>query len=241
MRYIHNIAGHETFIASGIYTFYTQQSDVRMTEEWSLHQQPDGSQKIRADHDARPINGSSLLVEVYRNTEGTLERFDLHYLGRPSTPIHDVTATYTLMNSYVHMGRTINQGARQYKEIAIPPDTLVFPPAQHFIGEIIAQMTSNPAGTVTIFTPEQDQVEAEHFFTGRLDHWRVEFINKEQLTIAGETLTTHCYQLTTGQPANKADARIWLDADNLLRQAIYTKEEITWQVVLTQYAHRPQR
>jgi len=54
----------ETFVASGTYVYRRDGEILKGSEQFTIHEQPDGGQFIRIDYDWREMDGTSQLVEA---------------------------------------------------------------------------------------------------------------------------------------------------------------------------------
>lgn len=243
MRYIHNVAAHETFVASGIYSEYVDQTATGLVEEWSIHQQPDGSQMIRADHDARQTDGSTLLLEAYRDPSGAIQRFDAQYFARSgSSSVRQAAATFTFMGEYVHIGRTLNLDARSYAEMPLPSDAVISPPAWVFMGEVVSRLSEKDSGKGQVFTCTLT-AHAETLLTGVIESYQARFIAAEDAEVLHQKMWVRRYELSDAAGGFKASASV-NDQGLLVSGRIERIErsgDLTRRVQLTQLARRPER
>ena len=78
MRQLHPVSLHEKFLASGLYTHLRDERPAA-TEEWTIHELPDGSQIVRVDieDNAEQSRAMTILIEAWRTSEAKVERFDV--------------------------------------------------------------------------------------------------------------------------------------------------------------------
>lgn len=242
MRYIHNVAAHETFVASGIYSEYVDQTATGLVEEWSIHQQPDGSQMIRADHDARQTDGSTLLLEAYRDPAGAIQRFDAQYFARSGSPVQQAAATFTFMGEYVHIGRTLNLDARSYTEMPLPSGAVISPPAWVFMGEVVSRLSEKISGKGQVFTCSLSAY-AETLLTGVVESYQARFIATEDADVLHQKMRVRHYELSGAAGGFKGGASV--NDQGLLvsgrTDRIERNGDLTRRVQLIQLARRPER
>lgn len=151
MRYIHPVAAHERFVASGVYTMSQGGQPNGVVESWSIHELPDATQFVRVDFDARNSRGSSTLVEALRSAAGKIERFEVHHFAAPGQPFKKVRANFTVYERYVQASRRYDDQPAELEEIALKPRTAIYPPGRIFVGKVIAQIRARGAEGGTVF------------------------------------------------------------------------------------------
>jgi|GEM_PF-1755336 len=72
MRVLHAVTLQETFVASGSYVYRRDGEILKGSEQFTIHEQPDGGQFIRIDYDWRDMDGTSQLVEALTDPTGAL-------------------------------------------------------------------------------------------------------------------------------------------------------------------------
>ena len=72
MRVLHAVTMQETFVASGTYVYRRDGEILKGSEQFTIHEQPDGGQFIRIDYDWREMDGTSQLVEALTDPTNTL-------------------------------------------------------------------------------------------------------------------------------------------------------------------------
>ncbi len=242
MRYIRPTTAYEQFVASGVYTHYVDDQATALIEHWSIHEQPDGAQKIRVDMDGRQHNKTSLLIEAWQSSVdngGHIERFDIHAYGQTQTSVNQVRATYMLVEGQIEVGFSINNQPRQYDEIAIPAGTLLFPGTNLFLGKLLAETAQQTDSEVTIFSPDIDFTD-EATFVGRIVQFAVASRpDSDPITAAGRPITARHYQFQLpGADKKPVEMTAWVDDQHILLRC----EQLPGNnySLLTQYAHRPE-
>lgn len=230
MRYLHRIAAHEKFIASGIYQFYENGELTHLAESWSIHEYSGGARMIRIDQDARASGGADTLAEALIHPEGRLERLNVRcWMIFPTPAFQTLQADYVFLENYIQIGRTVDGGEREYAEVEIPPDTLIRLP-QFILFEswtLAAAAKKSAESTVDVFVP--DYLEGG----GRLkpDNLpRIIEIAEEELEMGGLLRKTRRY--TTGG----GSTHIWLDEHDIALKLSYGDGASIQR--LTRYAHR---
>ena len=153
MRYLHPVAVHETFVASGVYKFIKDGDELKRTESWTVHEHPDGEQFIRVDEDSRFVDGKSLLLEALVNTEGQIERFDIRYENpKFENSIKTLRASYTFSDEGLQVGYNVNGSERQHETLNVPRDAIFDIPLCAFRGKTTVQMQSHDS-EMALFAP----------------------------------------------------------------------------------------
>lgn len=71
MRVIHDPTPDEQIIAQGRYDYLRHGTPTGLVEYWTISAAPDGKEIVRADVDARAVNGAaSLITHLLRNADG---------------------------------------------------------------------------------------------------------------------------------------------------------------------------
>jgi hypothetical protein len=113
MRYLHAISPVEAFIASGQY----QDTNLKIIQQWTIHQLPDYAWLIRVDHIHQNI-----LIEAWRSPQSMIERVDVRTLNYPMQRIN-----YTLENGVVEYGHTDGKAPRIEKTLTVSSPLLALP------------------------------------------------------------------------------------------------------------------
>lgn len=145
MRYLHPVASHERWLASGTYEWVAVLThQVVMLEHWTLHEHPDGAHFYRVDYDARQADGTTELVELWQSPpdEGSrLERVEALLFSPPSQRLRmgiQLTTDGTLI-------ATASDGTYNEERLldgATPP--LIFPRSTLYRGYLLQSATMTP-------------------------------------------------------------------------------------------------
>lgn len=238
MRHIHPVGVSERFIASGAYKHYLDDTPTGTTETWQIHEQPDGAQMIRVDDDHRQRDGSSVLIEAWREPEsngGRIARVDLYAFGGPDAAIKELRANYIVDADQLEFGRTIDNGEREHLTLTLPTGYLVSPESLIFAGFEAAELAARgQAGPVVGFLPTLNAAEA---FVPVVYSQSARFLRQETRRIAGRDYTARMFEQVN--PADGAVTQLLLDDHDVL--LAYHGPQGRHSAVLTEYARRPER
>lgn len=133
MRYLHPIAPHERFIASGLYRPLENDPDRAVIEIWTIHELPDGERFIRIDYTAPTFY---VLAEVLARADGTVERIDMRHSATQAAQAGTlIRTTLVLYDDYIQASRRVDDGESIYDEFPRSPDTRLCPPFLLFQGD----------------------------------------------------------------------------------------------------------
>lgn len=235
MRYLHPVTMKERFIASGTYVHYHDGNRTGSVEHWNIHQHPDGAQFIRVDDDWREKDGSSVLLEAWRSPAsegGRIERVDVSAFGPKKADVKRVQATYTVIDSFLEVGRSIDDSERQQFEMELPfgyvlsPENLVF---AGYEASHLAIQRGEPAPVVS-YVPTF--ANASMAFRPTMYHQSVKFIAEETVTIAEKSYPVRRFEQT--DPRTKAALTLWLDKHDMLLR--YESDDGKHRAELTEYS-----
>ena len=232
MRYLHPVAVHEKFVASGLYRFYEEGVELKRTESFQIHEHQDGSQLIRVDEDARFLDGKSILLEAFQAENGQIERFDIVYDNpKFENGIKSLRATYLVEGDMLQVGRSLNGGDREYSEIQLDENTVLDLPFCIFRGLTIKQMTACLDGAVSVFAPlfEQPKLFPGVIATGQSP---AEFVAEETISLGQREISTKHYRY----PDNSLS--YWIEEHNTLVKRISNFQQREFVTHLTNYAYR---
>ncbi|MXX83962.1 MAG: hypothetical protein F4Y70_10950 [Chloroflexi bacterium] len=160
MRYLHPVQAHETFVAGGRYHFSKQGAPLQKSETWTVHARPDGEQFMRVDADALREEGRSVLAEALLDRAAALARLDIRYENTKFPGgVRSLRATYQFAAGCLQVGYELNGSTRQYRELELPPDTLIDVPLLPFRGRTIATLTARGAAPTWLFVPTFDYAQ----------------------------------------------------------------------------------
>ncbi len=230
MRYLHPVQAHERFVSSGCYRFAKDGETLAKTESWVMHGHADGERFVRVDLDARAEEGKSVLAEALLDRDRSLARLDLRYENaRFDGGIKDLRASYQLANGRLHIGYTLNGAERDYREIALPPRTLIDIPLLAFRGQTIEAMAMNERASLPIFVP---MFEHAQLFPGttQLIAPPVEFAGEDVVSLGRQRIHTRRYRYK-----DKA-ASYWIDAQGVILRRVNAFRQSEMVVQISDYA-----
>lgn len=225
MRYLHPIAAHEKFIASGTYHYTHGGDETRLVEHWTIHELPDGAWFMRVDKDGRFHDKRSVLIEAWRSPGGTLERYDVVAYGAPGEPIGIMRVTVTVEDGVLYVGRTLNNSTRTNDEIPLPDAYVLHPGGLVFVGAALPGLSAFPPAALVAQGGFADEPDAA--FRAVLTDPDASFDGEQTATIDGKSLAARKYTLN--------NAAYWVDAHDIP----LWQESGAWTAQLTRYAHRP--
>lgn len=236
MRVLHRVRRHESFIASGVYHCLEDDKPSGVVEHWSIHQLPDQSQIIRVDRDGRAdVLNHSLLLEALRSADGYIERCDIRMYYAHEKMMREARATYNFIDEHVEIGRNIEAKERIDEIVALPPQTVIYPPVRIFAGSVIARLAARIEGKAPVFLPNTD-VHSSQLLSGSVEERSAHFLGAETIDISGKHYAARHYQFGSSSQA----ASLWLDEHEVLIRSVYqnlnNRVETT---ILTQYARKP--
>lgn len=237
MRYLHPVGIQERFVASGIYIHYQDGNPTGTVEHWSIHEMPDGAQKIRVDDDWRETDGSSVLIEAWRSPYaegGRIERFDLHAFGGKNDPIKEVRATFQFFGDHAEIGHTVNNGTRQQLEIDLPQDYIVAPESLIFGGFEVAMLAVNPGYQFPVVSYLPTFYSAATTFRPTVYEQSAVFLRDESISIDVHTYAAHCFEQYS--PSSDQKFPLWTDEHDILLKFISADQRHS--AILTRYARR---
>lgn len=239
VRYIHSVAPHESFVASGTYVFYENDIPSGLVEHWSIHELPDGAWFMRVDRDGRTFDGRSELIEAWRNPQGVIERFDLFAFGAPTDSIKHVEASYMLTDDQkIMVGRRFNHGERHQMEMMLPPQHSLQPGGYIFFGLILPQIAATPPfNLVSRYSFHEDPAVA---FSVGVAQAVVTAVPPEPINVSGQEITANKFLAGARNTAEDAVRRVDWHAFYTDAQHVFVLHEAPNMFVkLERYAHRP--
>lgn len=160
MRYLHSVQAHERFVASGRYNFYKDGERLDKSETWTNHAHPNGERFVRVDADSRREEGRSILLEAILDSCGEIARLDLRYENDSFIGgVKRLRATYQINGGCLQVGYELNGADREYRELALPPDTLIDVPLLPFRGRTIAALAERAEAPTWLFVPAFDYAQ----------------------------------------------------------------------------------
>jgi hypothetical protein len=232
MRYLHPVQGHEKFISSGIYKFFKDGQELHKTEEWAIHEHPDGERFIRVDADSRFEDGKSVLLEALQNKDGDIVRFDVNYSNpKFEGGIKTLRATFNIDSDVMQIGYSINGADREYREMELPKFTLIDIPFLIFRGRTTVALARYGDKSVSMFVPLFDFAQ---LFPGviQMTESQVEHVIDEEVSIGKLTFDTKRYRYS-----DKAIS-YWVDQHQVVIKRVNAHKQHEFVVQISNYAHQ---
>ncbi len=235
MRYLHHVAAHEQFVASGKYIQAASGQHTRYEESWTMHELEGGAKLIRIDQDARFVdqadNGQwSRLAEILRNPEGRIERINVRYTAQKARAGFGVMKTdYTFLDTYAQISRRVDDAQAQYTELALPAGTYIrLLDFTLYWGEALTLAHQQDCSQMPIFVMLfKPKLEPARVVTGALPD--IEEAAEDSIQRGDETINVMRYR--TG-----GDRMVWVDERRIPLKMTMGRTQIT--ETLTNYAHR---
>ncbi|MFZ4826350.1 MAG: hypothetical protein ACOYLB_03255 [Phototrophicaceae bacterium] len=207
MRYLHPVAPHERWIASGTYEWVAVATHQMVAmEHWTVHEHPDGARFYRVDYDARQADGTTELVELWQSPphEGArLERVEVLLFTPPAQRLRmglqlggDGSLIATASDRTSHDERVLDS----------PTPAFIFPRSTLYRGYLLQTLSAMPiffhARSLTMLSVAQLSIESlapdavtftangEHPFSGSM-RWDQDGIPQE-----GQWLSDQAYRFT---------------------------------------------
>ncbi len=246
MRYIHPVTVHEQFVASGVYDYYTDAAvPAGITEAWSIHELPDGSQFVRVDHDLRGSSGASMLVELLRNQAGSPERLDLYFYPQAQVGANVLRANYSFYPAHIQLTTYWRHQPTGTAEIELecqPISTLLLLPA--LAGSLIVEVVARGGEHVPVLLIDDLIVTDDHqqFAAVNLYHFSVQRGQAESLTLGSKQHSAQKYHLLNLRNGAAPPQEYWLDAYAQVLRCAGKPAPLVGPVqhaVLRDYARRP--
>ncbi len=239
MRYLHAVTMREKFVASGVYTHYRDGEPTGTTEEWSIHQQPDGATFYRIDEDSRKADGGSVLVEAWQSPPeagSRIERVDVSAFGPKGSEVLRVRSTYTVMDDFLEAGRTIDDADRQQVEIELPFGYVIAPENLIFAGYEVSHLalSSGKPGAVVSYLPTF--LNPSLAFRPTVYEQIARFVDDVTIKVDGKSYLSRHYEQTN--PLTSDVLTLWLDEHDVLLR--YTSADGHYSADLSQYSRRPE-
>ena len=238
MRYLHPVTMKETFIASGTYIHYKEDEPTGSSEQWSIHELPDGAQFLRVDDDWRELDGSSILIEGWRSPESEgshLERVDVAAFAPKESEIKKVRATYTVMGELLEVGRTIDEADREHVSIELPFGYALAPESLLFAGYEVSHLALNPDKDTPVVSYLPTFLNPSLAFRPTVFYQSAVFETEETIMLGKVAYTARRYGQT--DPRTGATSTIWLDQHDILLQ--FKSADSQHRAILTNYSRKP--
>jgi hypothetical protein len=230
MRYLHPVAANEVFIASGVYKRYEGEILTPYTESWTMHGAAGGGRLIRIDQDARRSGGWSGLAEILQDEAQRFERYNLLLTyTAPDAKVKSMRLEYVFLEQYVQMSRSINGGAAEFSDMALPSSEVFVRllDINLFWGEALKASAENRAERA-VFVPFRSPNHAPGQLVKASALPEIEQVEAGTMTVGKKTIAVRSYK-------TKGDRVIRLDQHDI-PVSLYSRGN--QMDVLTDYAHR---
>lgn len=225
MRYLHNIAAHETFVASGTYRYICAGDELAVIEAWTLHELQGGATFIRVDEDGRDEDGLTILSESLISPEGKIDRFNVQSFNAKDTELPDFKADYVFEKNHVQIGRKVQGQEREYSEFDLMEGAQLYIKQTVYMGYTIRDVLAS-GGKANVFAPQLLSMG-----DSQLQKIIVEQVAEEVLKIGRKTIETIKYKIAD-------DVFYWLDEYFIPMQRQYTHDGKVYTATISNYAHR---
>lgn len=225
MRYLHSIAAHEIFLASGEYRYWRDDAALKIVEKWTIHELRGGAFLYRVDEDGRDEDGLSILSEALISPDFQIERFNVQSFNPRDAELKDFKADYSFNPEYVQIGRRIQGNEHQYAEFPLMAGTLIYIKQTLFMGQLIRQIQAK-GGRSQVFAP---QLLASD--DSQLQKIIVKEQETESIEIAQRKIESRKFQIAD-------DVFYWLDDHYIPMMRQYSHDGATYIGKVANYAHR---
>lgn len=225
MRKLHAVSPNELFVASGEYRYWRDDTQLPMTEKFTIHEIGEGAFLYRVDEDGREADGLTILSEALISPDKQFERFNVQSYNPKDDVLQNFKADYTFNPDYVQIGRRLANNEREYDEFPLIEHCKVYIKQTVYMGLTIQHILAGDSKS-QVFAPQLLSVDENV-----LQKIIVEERGVEVLQIGRRTLETQKYQIAD-------DVFYWLDQHNIPLQREYTHDGIKHLVKVANYAHR---
>ncbi|MGJ3239944.1 MAG: hypothetical protein ACFE0Q_14630 [Anaerolineae bacterium] len=225
MRRLHVVAPHEIFVASGEYRYWRDGVPNKAFEKFTIHELPGGAFLYRVDEDGRDEDGLTILSEALINPEQRFERFNVQSYNPRDPLLLNFKADYTFNPDYVQIGSQVQGADREYDEFALIDGCEIYIKQTLYMGLTLRHVLARD-GTAHVFTPQLLALDSS-----QLQKLIVKSQDIESLNIGRKTIDAHKYQVAD-------EVFYWIDEHGIPIQRQYIHDGATYQVQVTNYAHR---
>jgi hypothetical protein len=225
MRYLHAVAPHEKFVASGDYQYFRGDVQQAISEKWTIHELIGGARLYRVDEDGRDDDGLSILSEALINPDGSIDRYNVQSFNPKDSETKLFKADYSFNEKYVQIGRKVQGQEREYEEFTLPENCAIYIKQTLYMGLTLRDVLAF-GGTAEVFAPQLLSV-TENVVQKII----VKSHEKESLQVGRKQIESQKYQIAD-------NVFYWLDEHHVPLKRTYTHEGIQYTVQLTNYAHR---
>jgi hypothetical protein len=229
MRMIHQVRPHEKFVASGLYQIYNHHDNIAAGfEEWSIHEQPDGSQIIRADNlDGKKSSSKGSLIEVLRSKTSDFWQTERYYYYL-YTPKGLLKENIIFSENLAQIVREKNHETEVF-EYALPDDCLIAAPCAA-CRDYITQLRVGKENARPVFMMSELEPSVMGYYLLRQPEAENVKVGTEILNGTGYTSIDKEFRDLLNMTDSTFDAY-----GNLIKQSMFA-----FEVTLSRYAHRPE-
>jgi hypothetical protein len=225
MRYLHIVAAHELFVASGEYRYWRDDEALKVVEKWTIHELKGGAFLYRVDEDGRDEDGLNILSEALINPERQFERFNVQSFNPKDAELKDFKADYTFNPDYVQIGRRVQKQEHVYAEFSLMEGALIYIKQTLYMGLTISHIEAK-GGQSEVFAP---QLLASG--DNQLQKIIVKERDTELVDIGRRKIEARKFQIAD-------DVFYWLDEHNIPIMRQYSYDGAIYTAKVANYAHR---
>jgi hypothetical protein len=225
MRYLHPVALHEMFVASGEYRYFRDGAPLAISEKWTIHELPGGATFYRVDEDGRDADGLSILSEALVSPDGQFERYNVQSFNAKDSAIQLFKADYSFNEGYVQIGRKVQGQEREYIEFPLLMECAIYIKQTLYMGLTIRDVLAF-GGKAEVFAPQL-------LSPGENGMQRiiVKAHSQETVEVGRKSIEAQKYQIAD-------DVFYWLDNHLIPVKRSYSHHDYQYVVQLSNYAHR---
>jgi hypothetical protein len=225
MRYLHPIAAHELFVASGEYRYWCDDTTLKIVEKWTIHELRGGAFLYRVDEDGRDEDGLTILSEALISPERQFERFNVQSFNPKDAELKEFKADFTFNPDYVQIGHKTQGDEREYAEFALMEGTQVYIKQTLYMGLTLNHILGR-GGKSQVFTPQ-----LLSFNDSQLQKIIVKELDSELVEIGQRKIEARKFQIAD-------DVFYWLDEHLIPIMRQYTYDDAIYIGKVSNYAHR---
>lgn len=225
MRQLHKVSPHETFIASGAYRYWCDDTELAVIEQFTIHQLDQRVWLYRVDEDGRAEDGLSILSEGLVNEQRQFERFNVQSHSTTDETIQRFKADYSFYADYVQIGQIIDKQAHEYREFSLIDHCQTYIKQTVYMGLLIHHIHQQ-GGSAHVFVPPliaSDQTQLQ----------KIVVVERESqvLEIGRKQIHTRQFQIAD-------DVFYWLDEHLIPIRRTYIHDGHHYRAQIYNYAHR---
>ncbi len=237
MRQLHPVSLHEKFLASGLYRYFRDERPTG-TEEWTIHELPDGSQLVRVDieDNFEQAVAITVLIEAWRTSEAKVERFDVWLDRRDVDGSRQARATYMISDNHLQVIRRLGHAESQHEALELPENVVICPPAAFIFLAALFTQAVEPASMLSVPHTAGDQ----YLLRPAIKPYRKALIGRATRSVDGREIAVDGYRLVDGSARFTEQAVFWVDKYGVVvGYEEPHRDGVTCALQLTRYARRP--